>query len=698
MKRTELLAPAGNFECLRAAIHNGADAVYLGGKNFGARAYASNFDNDEMIEAIEYCHLYGVKIYVTVNTLIKESEIEECLNYIKFLHQSGVDAVIMQDLGMINLVHQTLPNLEIHASTQCHTTCDDSLEFLKVIGCKRAVLAREMSIDEIKKLKCDVEKEVFIHGALCISYSGQCLFSSMVLNRSGNRGECAGMCRLPYEAYNDNEKIETEGKYILSPKELCTINNLKDILDLKIESLKIEGRMKSPIYVGYVTNIYRKYIDAYYNNEDITPTEEEIKILKVLYNREFTRGHLFNETNIMNQKTPNHIGYKIGIVKSISKKIKILLIEDIEQGDAIRFINNNLGMYLNFIYDEKGNLINKAKKGDIIYIDNKVDLKEIDDVYITYDKSLENITNNLKKIPITFIVKAHSNEQLEISIVDDQNKITKLGSFIESANNNPTTKEIIEEKLSKINDTPFKLKNIEFDIDNNIFLRMSEINNIRRELIEQLIEKRKTTKKEFVIKEYQKSFKLNKNVITEIRIINEEEKYLNNPKIYFYTENKKLYDKYKQNKNIYYILPRICNSNIDYSNEFLVVNNTGDLYKYFKNNNIHTGIYMNVYNSYTIELLNKYKVDMIALSPELKEADLSPFKTLDNTSYLLYGRLELMIIKNNIFYDHINKASIKDRKNQTLNYYKKNNYYVLEHNSKKFYNDIIENLITIKEE
>lgn len=695
MKKVELLSPAGNFECLKAAIHNGADAVYLSGKKFGARAYADNFDNDELIEAIEYSHLYGVKIYVTVNTLIKEHEINDVLEYITFLHENGVDAVIMQDLGMINLVYKTLPNLEIHASTQCHTTCDESLEFLKEIGCKRAVLAREMSLNEIKNLQSNIEKEVFIHGALCVSYSGQCLFSSMILNRSGNRGECAGMCRLAYDAYDKNNKIKTEGKYIFSPKELCTIKNLKEILDTNIDSLKIEGRMKSPIYVGYVTNLYRKYIDAYYNNKNIKVTEEEMKILKVLYNREFTTGHLFNNT-IINSKTPNHIGYKIGIVKEIKKQIKILLIEDIEQGDAIRFIKNNLGMYLNFIYNDKGKLINSAKKGQIIYIDNKIDLKELDDVYLTYDKSLESILLNVKKIPINFSVKARVNENLIITITDDLNNTIEItGNKLEQSINNPTTKEIIKEKLNKINDTPFYLNNIQYNIDSNVFIPMKELNTMKRELIDKLTYIRKTSKKEVIKKQYTKNIKNTDSKIKEIKIISKENQYNNNE--YFYTENANLYDKFKNNKNIYLILPRISIDYNQYNNEYLVANNTADLYKYYKNNKIHTGLYMNVYNTYTIDLLKQYNVEIITLSPELNGTDLKAFKTLKDVSYYGCGKLELMLLKNNIL-NNIEKAEIKDRNKETYNYYKRDNYYVLKTNKTIIQNEFIENLIRMKEE
>ena len=251
--KKELLAPAGNFEALKAAIYNGADAVYLGGKKFGARKFASNFDENEMVEAINFVHLYNKKIYVTVNTIVYNDEIDECLNYIEFLHKNSVDALIMQDLGLISLVRKTFPSLEIHASTQAHNHNIENIKFLETLGVKRVVLAREVSIDEINKFDTNMDIEVFIHGALCVSYSGCCLFSSLNGSRSGNRGECVGSCRLPYKLSDGKNIIKTEGDYLLSMKDLCTAPYLKEILDSKIVSLKIEGRMKSPEYVGFVT-------------------------------------------------------------------------------------------------------------------------------------------------------------------------------------------------------------------------------------------------------------------------------------------------------------------------------------------------------------------------------------------------------------------------------------------------------------
>ena len=237
--QVELLSPVGNMECLYQAVHNGADAVYLGGKLFGARKYAGNFTNEQLVKAINYAHIYGVKVYVTANTIIYNDEIEEFVKYLTFLHKNNVDAVIMQDIGMISLIRKVLPNLEIHASTQCHNHNNYGIKCFKDLGVTRVVLDREMSLNEINNIDVDIEKEVFIHGALCVSYSGCCLFSSLNGGRSGNRGECVGSCRLPYKLIENNKIIKTKGEYLLSIKELNTIDNLKEILDSGIISLKI---------------------------------------------------------------------------------------------------------------------------------------------------------------------------------------------------------------------------------------------------------------------------------------------------------------------------------------------------------------------------------------------------------------------------------------------------------------------------
>lgn len=403
--KKELLAPAGDFETLKQAIHNGCDAVYLGGKKFGARSFAPNFNEKELKEAISYCHLYGVKIYITVNTLVYEHEMKEVLDYIEFLYRNGVDALIMQDLGLISVVHERFPNLEIHASTQMHNHNSNQLKLLKELGITRVVLARELSLKEIEDLAktTDLELEVFVHGALCICYSGECLFSSLLLDRSGNRGSCAGICRLPFSLYEEESKVPTSGKYLLSPKELNELNNMEKLMASSITSFKIEGRMKSPTTIGYITRLYRQMMDQISNNEKPYLTPKQIKNLYSLFNREFTKGYLFEEADkdLMNNKSPNHHGIFLGQVLSVTKKrIKIKLEEELSQEDGIRFMPENKGMIVNYIYDQKGLLQHHAKQGTIVEVDNKIGLeKSGGSVRKTIDHQLEEELKNysLKK-------------------------------------------------------------------------------------------------------------------------------------------------------------------------------------------------------------------------------------------------------------------------------------------------------------
>ena len=283
VKKIELLAPAGNMECLKAAVQAGCDAVYFGGIKFGARAFSKNFTDSEIIEAINYCHLYGVKAYITVNTLIYDNEVDGFIKYIEFIHKNNVDAIIIQDLGMFDLIRRTFPNLEIHASTQMHIHNLDGTKLMEDLGMKRVVLARETSLSEISYIKenSNIELEIFIHGALCISYSGQCLMSKMIGGRSGNRGTCAGSCRLPYELveHKNGPRLNKED-YVLSMKDLNSLEHLQELLKIGVDSLKIEGRMKRPEYVYLVTSIYRKAIDTFYKFGSVNITGKEIKELQ----------------------------------------------------------------------------------------------------------------------------------------------------------------------------------------------------------------------------------------------------------------------------------------------------------------------------------------------------------------------------------------------------------------------------------
>jgi len=377
MKKIELLLPAGNEECLRAAVHNGADAVYLGLQNFNARRSADNFGTHNIFNAIDFCHKRKVKVYVTFNTLVKPNEIEEVLNQINLAHSAGADAVIIQDPCLIPLIKANFSQLPIHLSTQATTTNSYSVPD----GVERVILARELSMEEIKLIsdngkKQGYETEVFVHGALCLSYSGQCLFSSMVGGRSGNRGRCAQPCR---KIYNN--------KYLLSTMDLCLLSKIPDIIATGTASLKIEGRMRTPLYVGTVAKIYRKYIDAYYASEFKVfiedkvsferEVEKDIDELMLAFNREFTTGFAFNDS-IVDTRKPMNRGLFIGVIKNERIKLKKAL--KIGDGIAIWKDDKVIGFTVSKIKiiakskdDNVGEAINihEASEGETIQIDTK---------------------------------------------------------------------------------------------------------------------------------------------------------------------------------------------------------------------------------------------------------------------------------------------------------------------------------------
>jgi len=288
IKKAELLSPAGDWDSLIAAVNAGCDAVYLAGNAYGARAYAKNFSENELLNAIDYLHLLNKKIYLTINTLTKSQELETLPEFLAPFYKQGLDGVIVQDVGVLRLLKDKFPGLELHGSTQMTVTSPYGARLLKEFGLERIVPARELSVAELSAIKnCGIEVEAFIHGAMCYCYSGQCLMSSMIGGRSGNRGRCAGPCRLPYRAYNDR-RLPDGREYILSLKDLCTINSLPELLSAGIDSLKIEGRMKSPEYVAFVTSLYRKYMDRYYNGHNTTVEKKDLDTLEKL----FVRGNI----------------------------------------------------------------------------------------------------------------------------------------------------------------------------------------------------------------------------------------------------------------------------------------------------------------------------------------------------------------------------------------------------------------------
>lgn len=652
MKKHELLVPVGNMDCLKQAVFNGCDAVYLACKNYGARKFAINFDNDEIVKAIKFCHLYSVKVFVTMNTLVKNSEVDDFLKQALFLHENGVDALIVQDFGMICLLRKMYPNLEIHASTQANVCSEEVCKLYYELGVKRVVFARELSIDQIDNINVPIEKEAFIHGALCISYSGCCLMSSMLGGRSGNRGECAGCCRMPFTLMHGNECISS-GKYLLSTKELNTSIEIDRLLNSSIYSFKIEGRMKSPLYVGFITNLYRKLIDG----EKIN-LNKEIDKLKTIFNREFTVGRLFNanDTELMNTKSPNHIGLRIGKVIGFEKdKIKIKLDDGcvLNQYDAIRFSNNNKGLIVNFLYDEKQKLINSSSR--ICYIDNKIDLRENDIVCKTQDyllsKEFENVLE--KKIPVSFDIHANKGKLLKVILKDGINVIEKEYDVVEDAIKAPISREDIIKQFTKLGNTPFICNDINVDMDNDIFIQLRILNEIRRELVSLLIDIRENRKSDIIIENF--SFEKDNssyNNVFSCSVYNKEQldyclsKNFNR----IYVSDYELYKLYQSNSNVFYSIPR-CSYKTDY-----IIDNcfVSDYMKYTKSN-FYGNYSLNVMNIYTAYFLKQFGLKNIPISVELSESEIINFIDLYHDKFgnaefevLIYGYIENMIIKGNI--------------------------------------------------
>lgn len=682
--KKELLSPAGDMESLLEAIHNGADAVYLAMKSFGARKFAKNFSKEEIIEAIKLCHLYGVRIYVTMNTLVKESEVEDFLEQVKYLHINGVDAIIMQDFGMISLVRKMYPNLEIHASTQANNSSLDTIKMFYEMGVKRVVVSRELTLEEIKQINFPIEIETFIHGALCICYSGNCLMSSMIGTRSGNRGECAGSCRLKY-ALKDNDKTSPY-EYLLSTKELNTSTKFSSLLNSNITSFKIEGRMKSAEYVGFITKFYRNIID----NRNIN-LKEEIEKLKVLFNRKFTEGNLFKTDDLMNTKSPNHIGIEIGKVLEVTNKyIKIKLTKELNQEDGIRFNESNSGMIVNFLYDKNMKLTNSVKANDIAYIDNKVDLKRKDTIYKTIDKKLVDSLKkyDLKKIPVKYKVIAKCGSNLSIKISDGENEIIKEGSTVEKSKTSPITKERIEIQLKKLGNTPFITNDINIEMDNDIFISIGEINEIRRYLTNSLIDIRSNYKKDVIEEKVDfKNIEVKKESGMVATCYKETQllKCLSMGFIRIYVKDINLYEKYKNHKEVYYYVER---NTFNISNN-LVEKNLVSEYLILKKDNIIGNYFLNIYNSYSAYYLLEKGFKNICLSVELDsneqieiiKALKDKFKIDINPEILVYGRCENMIIKGNILNitnDKYRYSLLDLRKREFKVYFENNKTYILD--------------------
>jgi len=511
MKNIELLAPAGNFEALAAAVESGADAVYLGGNKFNARAFADNFDGETLSRAVGFAHIRGVKVFVTVNILLSDRELPEALEYIGFLYIIGVDAVIVQDIALLKLAAKAFPDMELHCSTQMTVHNAAGARYFASLGAKRIVLSRELPLPEVREISSasGVETEVFIHGALCVSYSGQCLMSSLIGGRSGNRGRCAQPCRRKYSFYNfDTGRVEekNQGKHILSTRDLNTYNRLGELIRSGVSSLKIEGRMKKPEYVAIVVKHYRDALDRIAGSGGDAPAEAEYE-LKSAFNREFTEGYLFGRRNsgIVSIERPDNRGVAIGRIAGRKGDMAAVRIEEgfLNDGDGIEIISpgGSTGTIISGIR-VKGQPVKTAKKGDIaeIFVRGRVEAGDL--VSKTYDSVLnkkareEYSPENRRKLHVSCGLEIKVGENPVITVEDrDGNSVSYTdGDKVEAAVKSPTSAEKMLEQLGKTGDTPYLLEVKAAAIDGNCFMPVKQINRLRREVLLLLSEKRKAVK------------------------------------------------------------------------------------------------------------------------------------------------------------------------------------------------------------
>lgn len=508
----ELLAPAGSREALVAAVENGANAIYLAGNAFGARAYANNFDREELREAIHFAHLRGVHIHVTVNTIVADEELEPLKEYLRFLYEAGADAILVQDLGVAKIAHEVVPELPLHASTQMSVYSIEGVRALTELGFARVVLARELSLKEIRNIcsHTDVEIETFMHGALCVCYSGQCLMSSMIGGRSGNRGRCAQPCRLPYtlvDAKGEDVLGDTAGKYLLSPRDLSTIDVIPDLIEAGVTSLKIEGRMKRPEYVATVVRTYREAIDTYYKGKGYEVTQQERDDLAQIFNRDFTTAYLEKHPGraMMSDRRPNNRGLLIGRVTAYDWDQRIVTVKlsgRLALGDQVDFwvkVGGRVTATIDRLADAKGREIEAGEAGDIVSFAIPSAVRDHDRVFKVYDASLmerakETYTAGapVHRIPVAIAVKAALGEPLTVTVRDEAGH-TGVGrtDFIgEAARKRPLSEEVVRKQVSRLGTSVYDMKELTCDIQGEVMVPMSEINEARRRAVEMLDEKR----------------------------------------------------------------------------------------------------------------------------------------------------------------------------------------------------------------
>ena len=637
--KVELLAPAGDQESLIAAIQNGADAIYLGGTLFNARAFAKNFDKEQLKWAVEYAHLREVRLFVTLNTLYKDEEMNDLFDYVQFLYDIQIDALIIQDIGLFDYVRHHFPDFEVHLSTQASIMNTKGAQYFEQLGAKRIVLARENTLEEIREIckNTVLDVEVFVHGALCVCYSGQCLMSSMIGKRSGNRGACAQPCRLNYRLKEDNRLLPDTVPYLLSPKDLMTIEHIGDLIDAGVYSFKIEGRMKRPEYVASVVKAYRHAIDSHLQKKTIT-FEDEIHNMKQMFNRDYTNGYIFESKHLLDGDYSGNKGIIIGKVLQYDKKKKrvlCLLNEDLHQEDSVIFESIDKGRPINKMY-VKGKLVSTAYRNEKVEIEfdtpvNQGNLRKIIDkeliqkLQLTYKK-------DYKRIPVKMLFNARINQKPTLSVSYRHFTVNKTSPVLcEKAIQRPLEQERIYQQLSKLGQTVFYADDIQLDIDNQIIFPIKTINELRREAIKELSYLIANKKIHSHKQEYQESFENIKADSHTYEIVVSSLEQLQSALQYpihriYYPFKRNALEAYRiaQEKNIPFVLsfPRIC-KDFDLkkiqSSEIYKLIDTVMVHDYGSYHMCHDkkriiGSGLNIYNSYSTLHYPEEKILSIEMS------------------------------------------------------------------------------------
>ena len=701
----ELLSPVGDFDCLKAAVQNGANAVYFGGQLFNARYSARNFDKDGIREAVNYAKSRNVKINFTLNILLKNNEFDDAIDVVKYIYELGVDAVIVDDLGFAKYIIDNFPGMEVHGSTQMTIHNLDGAISLKNLGYSRVVLARESTLSDIDYIcrNANIDIEAFVHGALCISYSGQCLFSSAIGGRSGNRGRCAQPCRMYYNMLetSDNVSYKNIGKgFLISPRDLCGLDFIPDLIKAGVKSFKLEGRMKTPEYVATVTRIYRKYIDLALSDNDYIVDKNDLHDLMLAFNRGgFSKGCLGGDDNhdYVFEEKPSNQGLYIGNISKIDKKnglISLKTNEPLDIGDTFLVQQEDHKYTISEIL-KNGSHVKSAAIGDLVTIGRVKGKLELGDKVFKINSAI--ISKEIKefnshehvKIPLVANFKALIGKPLELEVAsldDPGNTYFGLSTTISNeiqpieAISNPISKERLIEQLNKTTDTNFEFKQINIEMDDNIYIpKISSINALRRDALNTLYQKGINNFTRILPSKLPSTELVHQHVFPSIRTYSILLNSISNSMDYSSLKNvdrvyiplkffiKKEFEskllEISQFTNCYIDIPTIVRDNfrnVFYNNfdekvnkfniKGIVISNLSGIefmMKYVWKLDIVSKYTLNIYNNHTIDELKKVGVNRVTISPELDTdtlIDLCNNSSLP-TEFLVYGKLPVMHIQ-----------------------------------------------------